>query len=56
MERMKTVHEKELRNRETELAALKVKIRSLEHAGSSTKKVSELKDEYFAKIQSKFRK
>lgn len=55
IERMKNAHEKELRNRETELAALKVKIRSLEHSsGSSTKKVSELKDEYLSKIQSEF--
>lgn len=55
IDRMKVAYEKEQRNKETELAALKVKIRSLEHStGTSTKKVSELKDEYSTKIQSTF--
>lgn len=52
---MKVAHEKDERNHETELSSLKVKIRTLEHSsGASTKKVNELKDEYTAKIQSKF--
>lgn len=49
---MKVAHEKELKNRETELASLKLKIRSLEQEGGS-KRVAEVREELSAKVKSK---
>jgi hypothetical protein len=51
---MKISQEKELKNREQELSSLRTKLRSLEgNNGSSSKKVTEIKEEYQSRIDSK---
>jgi len=51
---MKTSHEKDVKNKETELAALKVKIKTLEISqGDSSQRVSEVREELSSKIKSK---
>jgi hypothetical protein len=51
---MKTSQEKELKNREQELSSLRTKLRSLEgNSGSNSKKVTEIKEEYQSRIDSK---
>lgn len=54
---MKTTHEKDLKNKETELSALKVKIEALKQSqGDSGKRVAEVRDEYSTKVKSKLTK
>ena len=51
---MKISHEKDLKNREQELSSLRSKLRSVEgNNGSNSKKVSELKEEYQSRTESK---
>lgn len=55
IEVMKVNHEKENKNKETELSSLRNKMRTLEmSAGSGSKKVSEVKQEYQERIDSMF--
>lgn len=50
---MKANYEKENKNKETELSSLRNKIRTLEmSAGTGSKKVSEVKQEYQERIDS----
>ncbi|XP_049773051.1 trichohyalin isoform X2 [Schistocerca cancellata] len=50
-ERLKANHEKELKNREQELTSLRTKLKTLEsNSGASTKKLTEVKQEYQEKI------
>lgn len=52
---MKSTHEKDLKNKETELSALKIKIETLKQSqGDSGKRVAEVRDEYSTKVKSKF--
>ncbi|XP_077295291.1 uncharacterized protein LOC143917604 isoform X2 [Arctopsyche grandis] len=51
-ERMKVIHEKDLKNKELELASLKSKLRTLEQtSGAGSKKIEELKKEYDEKFK-----
>lgn len=51
---MKMIHEKDLKNKELELATLKGKLRTLEQtSGAGSKKIEELKKEYDEKFKSK---
>jgi hypothetical protein len=51
---MKISQERELKNREQELSSLRTKLRSLEgSSGSNSKKVSEIREGYQSRIDSK---
>lgn len=56
LERMRVAHDKDCKNKETELATLKGKLKILEQtSGAGAKRISELKQEHEEAIKSMYK-